>query len=89
MMVSKKIYSKKAQPGSRVGMCEGDCACGGNCTCKTSKRNKSSIYWGGAFIVVGGWLIAQQLGIVSIGFSFWPILVLVLGIWIYHKSRSS
>ncbi|MBM3143899.1 MAG: hypothetical protein FJ010_02795 [Chloroflexi bacterium] len=51
--------------------------------------NRSSIFWGMVFVVLGGLLLLENFAILSFSVwkLFWPTLVILLGLWVLWQSR--
>jgi len=53
-----------------------------HCGCNTKHGN---IGWGLFFVILGGYLVAQDLGYISSSLSVWPVIVLAFGAYLFVR----
>ena len=54
-----------------------------------TKRTTKDLYWGAILVVVGGLLLARNLGYIDFHFSlrlYWPVILILIGIAILINS---
>jgi hypothetical protein len=44
-------------------------------------------FWGWFFVVVGGYFLAQEIGIIPTDFPLWQILIILFGIYLIAKTN--
>lgn len=57
-----------------------------------TKAHVWSCCWGGSLcgwflILIGLWFLAKQLGWISTSFSIWPVIFIIIGIYIITKKK--
>ena len=54
----------------------------------TRRRDATSRFWGGAWMLIGAWLLLNTRGLVRVGFweLFWPVVLLLVGLRITMHS---
>jgi len=49
---------------------------------------EGGIFWGLLFLSLGTWFLAKELGFVALNISIWPIILILLGVWLIFKRKN-
>lgn len=51
-------------------------------------RGRTRIFWGILFVILGGYFLAEDMGLVPPDFPFWSLFILGIGLYLLLTARS-